>query len=132
MIMEALLFFVGMCFVGYWLLGYLDGERTPKNAEELSDLRFKYSKLLDDNYLLIIKLNRLKDGYKEVVSEYDALIDKYNLLVRKYNSSRGQKNDTQFSKDELQDLLRLCHPDKHNNSEKATKVTQKILELRRG
>lgn len=30
----------------------------------------------------------------------------------------------------LQDLVRLCHPDLHNNSERATKATQALLTIR--
>lgn len=37
---------------------------------------------------------------------------------------------TQFSQDEIQKLLMLCHPDKHGGKEMAMKMTQKLLSLR--
>lgn len=36
-----------------------------------------------------------------------------------------------FSQDEIRTLIRLCHPDKHNDSDSATTMTQRLLELRK-
>lgn len=36
----------------------------------------------------------------------------------------------QFSPEEIDRLIRLCHPDKHGNSESATVMTQKLLDIR--
>jgi hypothetical protein len=49
------------------------------------------------------------------------------------NSSflNGTKINNQFSQDELKTMLILCHPDKHNNSEKATKITKRINQIRK-
>jgi hypothetical protein len=38
--------------------------------------------------------------------------------------------DRPIPKDILDRLIRLCHPDKHDNSEMATKITQWLLEQR--
>lgn len=36
----------------------------------------------------------------------------------------------QFSAEEIKRLVRLCHPDRHNNSEASVKMTQKLMNLR--
>lgn len=36
----------------------------------------------------------------------------------------------QFTQDEIARMLRLCHPDKHGNSEAANDITRKLLNLR--
>ena len=36
----------------------------------------------------------------------------------------------QFSAEEIKRLVRLCHPDRHNNSEASVKMTQKLMSLR--
>lgn len=36
-----------------------------------------------------------------------------------------------FTQDEINTLISLCHPDKHRNSDRATVMTQRLLELRK-
>lgn len=40
------------------------------------------------------------------------------------------KENSDFSREELDKLIRLCHPDKHGNSKASTEITQKLLSLR--
>ena len=37
----------------------------------------------------------------------------------------------QFDEDEINTLIRLCHPDKHRSSESATEITQKLISMRK-
>jgi hypothetical protein len=37
----------------------------------------------------------------------------------------------QFDNDDIKTLIRLCHPDKHGNSESATAITAKLLKMRK-
>lgn len=36
-----------------------------------------------------------------------------------------------FSPDEIDTMIRLCHPDKHNNSQASNRITAKLLEMRK-
>ena len=47
-----------------------------------------------------------------------------------YRTVTAQKN-AQFTKKELGNLLRLCHPDMHGGSKLSTEVTQKLLDMRK-
>lgn len=59
--------------------------------------------------------------------DYCKLEDKYNvLLARPIQTVMA----AQFTQDEIKRLIRLCHPDRHNNSDIAKEITQKLLELR--
>lgn len=84
-----------------------------------------------------------KSTYEEILLDklnseiaFKTLLIKWNDLVDKLNEKGGDsflngkiKKD-QFSKEELRDLLILCHPDKHNGNEKSTKITQRIVAMR--
>lgn len=68
--------------------------------------------------------------------EYQILLNKWNNLVEKINQKGGQsfldgeKKENQFSKGEINTLINLCHPDKHQQKESAVKITQKLLAMR--
>lgn len=66
--------------------------------------------------------------YESVVRSYNELVDEFNKVVHAYNTLVTQ---SQFTDEEIASLIRLCHPDKHGGSEAATRMTQKLLELRR-
>ena len=53
------------------------------------------------------------------------VVNSYNLLKSEYTRLQGNQTHN-FTKDELRDLRKLCHPDKHNNSDLATQLTAKI------
>lgn len=66
---------------------------------------------------------------REAVSKYNKLVDEYNkLLESKSGHTVVTSND--FSKKDIDTLLRLCHPDKHDGKESATRMTQMLLEMR--
>jgi hypothetical protein len=50
------------------------------------------------------------------------------LFVLRSTASNGQ---SVFSDSEIQTLIRLCHPDKHGNSDAANQMTAKLLSIRR-
>ena len=66
--------------------------------------------------------------YESVVRSYNDLVEDYNVVVREYNALVTQ---SQFTDEEIASLIRLCHPDKHDGSEAATRMTQRLLEMRK-
>ena len=85
----------------------------------------------------------LKSTYDSLTRElfdsrmaFSLLNDKWNNLVDRINKKGGEQflsqtpNGCQFNKEELKQILVLCHPDKHLGSDKATVVTKKINEMR--
>lgn len=71
----------------------------------------------------------------EIQVRYQILLNKWNDLVEIINSKGGEdflhgEIRPQFNNDEINTLINLCHPDKHNNKKSAVQITQKLLELR--
>lgn len=73
---------------------------------------------------------------------YDVL-DEYNELIRRINKLGGEsflrtgeverdKPAQQFTDEEIKVLISLCHPDRHGGKESATRMTTKLLQMRRG
>lgn len=61
---------------------------------------------------------------------YEALkLAEYWQKLSDHTKSRT-KVPAQFTKNDLQKLIMLCHPDKHGNSELANKATSKLIHLR--
>lgn len=85
----------------------------------------------------------LKTNYERVVvianhyiAEHGALLKRWNALVNRLNAHGGEAVFTraastpQFTKEEVQQLIRLCHPDKHQNSTASNQMTAKLLALK--
>lgn len=64
---------------------------------------------------------------QELESALVSLTAEYEKLTKQI---KGATN-IGFTNDEIKKLVFLCHPDKHDNSELATMMTQKLLALRR-
>lgn len=64
---------------------------------------------------------------QELESALVSLTSEYEKLTKQINGATS----IGFTKDEIRKLISLCHPDKHNNSELATMMTQKLLALRK-
>lgn len=47
------------------------------------------------------------------------------------NDAVLHEDNIQLSKDDLTDMVILCHLDKHGNSDRATRFTRKIILLRK-
>lgn len=61
------------------------------------------------------------------------MIRRYNDLVHRINEKGGEQflNEAVIISDvQLDRLIRLCHPDKHDNSDAATKATQWLLSIK--
>lgn len=87
-----------------------------------------------------------KSKYREAVNraamfeaQVKAHAQKWNDLVRQINQKGGQQfldhgvyppPPSQFTQDEIQKLIMLCHPDKHNGKPMAVELTQKLLKLK--
>lgn len=79
-----------------------------------------------------------KKRYQELESKFLRLLIKWDTLVDEINSKGGQvfldhaklNAPSQFSQSEINQLIRLCHPDKHDNSVIATEMTKKLLAMR--
>lgn len=59
------------------------------------------------------------------------LKNKIEELTDAIDQISGQPQVRQFSAEEINQLIRLCHPDKHNNSKSSTEITQKLLQMRK-
>lgn len=58
--------------------------------------------------------------------------DRYALMLENRVEELRLREYQGLTRRELTDLISLVHPDKHNGSEKATRITQKILDIREG
>ena len=62
------------------------------------------------------------------------LEDELRVAKRELEEAQSAKRDRKapsLPEELLRDMILLCHPDKHRNSEKATKVTRYLLALRK-
>lgn len=77
-----------------------------------------------------------KSKYEQAVRYAEIMKIKYELEVFSHNmtkslSSKKPGQDTsQFTSEEIKTLIGLCHPDKHNGSISANKMTTRLLALR--
>lgn len=63
---------------------------------------------------------------------YESLLVQWNGLVSKINKGDyvlAENAQVQFSPEEIEQLIRLCHPDKHGQCQTAITMTQKLLSL---
>ena len=71
-----------------------------------------------------------KAAYKAI---YLDLKRDWNNLIEELNSKGGQEfldKAVLFSDKEINTLIRLCHPDKHNQSTASNDITAKLLKIR--
>jgi len=70
-------------------------------------------------------------------TEYEHRIEELEAQLIMSRNARGVLNDifgnaragVSIAKDKLKILVKLCHPDKHKNSEEATEITKWLLEM---
>lgn len=65
--------------------------------------------------------------------KHTSLISEWNSLIDRLNDKGGEafiNNAVLLSKNDVDKLIRLCHPDKHNSSKSSTQATQFLLKLR--
>jgi hypothetical protein len=74
---------------------------------------------------------------RQTIREHNALVEKWNALVRRVNELGGEsflrgkhQESATLAAEDLQRLIQLCHPDKHNGKLMATEMTAKLLKMR--
>ena len=90
----------------------------------------EYRALLEDLFF--------KDRYKALKSKYDftlsMLIERMDEVSELKKELKEQRNrpagGVTIDDDALDDLIKLCHPDKHNGCEEANNITQQLLDIR--
>lgn len=89
--------------------------------------RARYDEAISQrDYAARMALAHLRD-YNSVVSQWNALIARIEQGELVLASSRP----AQFTPEELDTLVRLCHPDKHDGSRAANDMTAKLLAMRK-
>lgn len=72
-----------------------------------------------------------------IIIQHNLRLEAYNALVRKINDLGGEaflkhakipkNNVSGFSEEDIRSMINLCHPDKHNGKESATRITQMLI-----
>lgn len=68
--------------------------------------------------------------YLKEAQDYLSLAYRYRDLIDEYRELEAQANTSPFNKEDLNRLIRLCHPDKHNGRTVATDMTKMLLGMR--
>lgn len=95
-----------------------------------------YLKLVREKVQLEYKISDLKTQLRKQAWEWNKLVNLINQkggheFLRYGEIPSRTRTKIEFEDSDLKKLLFLCHPDKHQNSEIATQITQKLLELRK-
>lgn len=80
---------------------------------------------MSSNSRLAAENKRLSDDYNRLVKEYD------NLLRDHVELETIRLQQAPLSQELIAKLIRLCHPDKHGNSESSNEVTRVLLSMRK-
>lgn len=102
----------------------------------------------------VSELKKLRRDYKDLQNDYDfyyeaaqlyynkhdKLLDEWNSLARQIKKhggwqhmkacASGNKTVSGFTQDEINKLVILCHPDKHNGKQMAQDLTKKLIAMR--
>jgi hypothetical protein len=71
-----------------------------------------------------------KRKYREAVYAANGWKEAYENVLRERNELVNRINSGEFSpltEDDARRIIRLCHPDKHNNSKASNEITAKLL-----
>jgi len=81
---------------------------------------------------LIRKYNELNDQHTELLGKHNELVIRINQLGGEVFLAQGEHlfKSSQFTRDDVDKLVRLCHPDRHGGKESAIEMTQKLLSMR--
>jgi hypothetical protein len=67
--------------------------------------------------------------------KYETALRKHNALAARINAHGGEElfqgSNSQLSASDIAVLITLCHPDKHNGRESATRMTTLLLKMRK-
>lgn len=102
---------------------HIDAEpaRVDRYARKIAELE------KDLQQLHTAHSNTLRDWHK-CSSELTAANRNYSYRV---NLLELELQRLRLSPEDIRDLLRLCHPDVHKNSELATRMTKRLLDIRK-
>lgn len=96
--------------------------RQTKGFEQMCPVCFKldrgYNLLLGDKALLFLQ------------EEYQAQTKVLHATTRKLARGASPSAPASIRPERVKQLIRLCHPDKHGDSQVATEVTQWLLSMR--
>jgi hypothetical protein len=86
------------------------------------------------------RAERAEDRVYYLSQDRSRLIDKWNAMVARINARGGEaflekgripsSQPAPFTDEDLQRLIMLCHPDKHDGKRMATEMTQKLLKMK--
>lgn len=76
------------------------------------------------------KYDRKVAEYLEALSQAVVWKLKCEAIARHLNAIRPAPSPATFTTDEIETLINLCHPDKHAGSERANRMTVRLLQLR--
>lgn len=86
------------------------------------------------------RFNELQRKFIALDEANDRLIEKWNAVCKEINAKGGDaflkhgvlpsEVPSPFDQTTINKLIRLCHPDKHNNSPVSTEMTQLLLSMR--
>ena len=109
------------------------GCRAPfvaaKGFESLCAVCFK----LDRAYALYAgdkALLWLQEEHRKQTDEVAQLTDRYRRVRAKAKQLMKTAASTSMSPQKIEQLIRLCHPDRHGDSQVATEMTQWLLAMR--
>lgn len=69
------------------------------------------------------------DKHKETIKDWNRLVGELKSLGG-MKSIRQHLNQTVFTADDVQRLIQLVHPDKHDGKQMAVEMTQKLIALK--
>jgi 5-bromo-4-chloroindolyl phosphate hydrolysis protein len=98
------------------------GVSVAQNSGELASYRRKFKHQESELYqahLINRKLRIERDTLMELAVKYKRLAEQ-----------KPKAQELQFSKEQVQTLLMLCHPDKHGGKESATRITQVLIKMK--
>jgi len=78
------------------------------------------------------KYNELASDAAEILEKYEKLIRKWNKLINRINAKGGESflDTPRLTESEINKMIRLCHPDKHDQSAVSVEITKKLLSMR--
>lgn len=103
-------------------MNWFKSDKVKITKDEHKELERK-SRMLELAISQIVELNKR--------NEY---LDKRVIYLRnelEWEKFRKPQPTSQFSQEQIDKLIRLCHPDKHYNSKNATEITQLLLSMRK-
>lgn len=90
-----------------------------------------YKRLERELISTIQHLEAYKRAFIRVTGNWNELVDRINQKGGEDFLEHGSLNPaSQFNPEDVNRLIRLCHPDKHNNSDVANEITKKLLKLK--